>query len=107
MKIKVPKSIRLGIYRYRIKFDHKMLMTSGNVGEHRPSAGEIALDPHMSDASMTHSMNHEVMHHINAQYKVGLDEDGIDRISMGWSEYMERCLGIKYDWKTMKKEQKG
>ena len=102
LQVKVPRVIKLGIHRYRIRFDHTMLMVNGNVGEHRVSSGEIALDPHMAQSSMTHVLNHEIMHHINQQYKCGLDEDGIDRIAMGWAEYMERGLGIKYDWSEIR-----
>ena len=104
IRVKVPNVIRLGIYKYRIKFDHAMLITNGNVGEHRPSTGVIALDPHMSAPSQTQCLNHEVLHHICNQYKLGLGEDDIDRLATGWAEYMERGLGIQYDWSGIRGE---
>jgi hypothetical protein len=102
MKIKIPRKIKLGIYTYKIMFDKTMILVDGNVGEHRPNSGVIALAPHMSNAGLYQSFNHEVLHHINSQYKLGLDEDAIDRLATGWAEFMERGLGIQLDWSDIK-----
>jgi len=103
MKVKVPKEIKLGIYRYKIKFDKTMQLVSGNVGEHRPSNGEIALAPYMSEPSRIITLNHEVLHHISDQYRMHLDEDAVDRLAFGWAEFMQ-SLGIELDWSDIRED---
>jgi hypothetical protein len=102
MKLKVPRKIKLGIYTYKIKFDKTMVFTTGNCGEHRPADGEIALAPGQSSTALSQCFFHEVIHHINSQYKIGLDEDNIDRLATGWAEFTERGLGIQLDWSDIK-----
>ncbi len=100
MKVKIPRRIKLGIYTYKIKFDPTMQLTEGNVGEHRPFKGEIALAPYMSNTARILTLNHEVLHHISEQYKLHLDEDTIDRLACGWAEFM-KSLGIELDWREI------
>jgi len=97
MKVKIPRKIKLGVYTYTIKFDNTMQLTAGNVGEHRPFRGEIALAPYMSNTAKILTLNHEILHHVSDQYKMHLDEDAIDRLSFGWAEFMQ-SLGIEFDW---------
>jgi hypothetical protein len=79
-----------------------MLLINSNLGEHRPSCSEIAINPDMSSSAKIQTFYHEVMHHINSQYKLGLGEDDIDRLANGWAEFMQKGLGIELDWSDIK-----
>ncbi len=91
----------MGIYTYTIKFDPTMQLTEGNVGEHRPFKGEIALASYMPKTARILTLNHEILHHISDQYRLHLDEDTVDRLAFGWAEFM-KALGIELDWGEIK-----
>ncbi len=47
------------------------------------------------------TFNHEILHHISAQYQLDLDEKEIERLSFGLAEFMQ-ALGIELDWTLIK-----
>lgn len=96
MKVKVPKTIRIGVYNYEIKFVD--LDDYGLLGQCLTDEGLIKIAPRKPSGVTNVSFLHEVTHAVNDVYRCRIEDDNIDRIAHGIAEFLFNNLGIEFDW---------
>jgi len=100
MKIKVPKSIRIGAHNYSVAYRENMKLDDNWRGACNQRTAEILIDP-IGGETINRSFLHEVTHMIDFNYEINLHEDDVSRLAHGIAELLE-SLGIELDWSDIK-----
>ena len=107
MKIKIPSSIKLGVYPYKIRFKPNLKVDEGFHGAIQRRTEEINIEPTISKPMRDVTLLHEVGHHIDLIYECGLSEENISRFANGMAEFLFNNLEIEFDWSDIKEAEDG
>lgn len=97
MKVKIPQSVKIGNFNYKIKFTEHLKIDENWRGSCNQRTGLIEIDPIGGD-SMNRTFVHEVIHMIDFNYGCDLNEDTASRIAHGIAEFIFDNLGIELEW---------
>uniref|UniRef100_A0A6M3KLG6 SprT-like domain-containing protein n=1 Tax=viral metagenome TaxID=1070528 RepID=A0A6M3KLG6_9ZZZZ len=97
MIVKVPRSIKIGNFNFKVKFTEHLKVDDNWRGSCNQRKGLIEIDP-IAGNSMNRTLIHEVVHMIDFNYECGFDEDTTSRIANGVSELIFDNLGVELDW---------
>lgn len=98
MIVKVPGEIKIGIYPYTLEAVKDLKLKQGSWGVTNLVTKEIRIDSNLPQIELNQTLIHEVLHIISANYQCALDEDNVERIANGLSEFLFDNLGIEFDW---------
>ncbi len=103
MKVKVPNEIRIGAYKYKVEFNSHLCYDSNWAGSCCHREAKIVVDSLGSRQTLDITLIHEILHMIDKNYSIHIEEDNIDRIACGIMEFLT-SLGIELDWSNIKEE---
>jgi hypothetical protein len=101
MKIVVPDKLKCGAYIYDLRMVKDLVVSSNQVGERRPHYSEIVIDEVLHPQQRDVTLLHEYIHLVDDVYVLHLEEDDIDRLAMGFMEFLQ-SLGIELEWHLAK-----
>ena len=102
MKIKVPQKIRISAEDYEIFFQPHLSVDDAQSGQVWFRKNLIRVDPCFPRSAQFATLIHEVIHIIDRCYKCHLEEDNVERLARGISEFLANNLGIEFDWSDIK-----
>lgn len=99
MKVKIPKQIKIGSLRGNIKYTPFLKGDNNWRASYNERSEELEIDSSYinQESIRDRSFMHEVIHMIDINYEVGLDERAINKIAHGMIEFM-REIGLEFDW---------
>lgn len=97
-RIKIPKVIKLGIYPYKVTYQSNLKMDDGYAGVVNHRKLLIEIDPVQAKVHKDETLIHEVVHIIGNIHSIHLQEDDVDRIAQGMSEFLFNVLEVELDW---------
>jgi len=98
--IVVPRRIKIGPFSYDIKLVRGLRYYNGASGHITFEGGTVELDDVVREPMKSCHFLHEMVHAIDINASVGLDEDGVDRMANGFAELLQQ-LGIKLDYSAL------
>ena len=98
MKVKVPREIKSGPYPYSITLSPDLKLNEGCWGTTHYVRRVVRIDSGLPLIERNQTLLHEVLHVISSTYQCALDEDNVERIANGLSEFLFNNLGIELDW---------
>jgi len=98
MRVKVPKTIKIGTHTYTIKFNHHLRSDDNKYAEvnHRTQAIDIWADAAVS--LKNESLLHELIHIGEFIYRVEINDADVDRLAETVAEFLFNNLDIELDW---------
>ena len=90
--MKIPKEVKIGGIKYIIEIsEHKDddLTEIKNWGITSYANCKIRLNNDVNSQKIWQTLFHEILHIINIEYKTGLKEDNIERISNGFYAFLK------------------
>ena len=100
MKVKVPKYIEIGSLTGSVSFADNIRVDDGWRATYNQRTAKLEIDK--SCGMMTdRTFLHEVVHMIDINYEVDLNEQSISRIANGIYEFMINNLGLEFDWQDI------
>ncbi len=106
MKVKIPREINIGTYKYIVKLDSN-LPDFGLLGQCQTDDGIIKLSPEQNINVRNVSLLHEVTHAIKDVFRFDADDDTVDRIAHGMAEFLFNNLEIEFDWSLIQGGENG
>ena len=90
MRVKLPETLRITPYTYRVVPVTKLLNTDHcrMYGECDTANLEIRLDDGNNDQHMRQTLLHEVLHAISNHATLGIEEDTIERLANGMLAFL-------------------
>ena len=102
MKVKIPPKIKVSIGDYEIFYQPHLSIDESQCGQVWFRKNLIRIDPCFPANEQFVTLIHEVLHIVDRFYKCHLEEDNVDRIARGISEFLVNNLGIEYDWSDIR-----
>lgn len=105
MKVKIPREIELLTHKYQISFNPKEMASTGCAGLTRHLYQKIYLDKTVTPPSeLNQILFHEILHVIERQFSIKIDDADIDRLSQGLIAILTDCFGIELSWEDIEEE---
>ena len=98
MKIKVPKTVKIGANQYSVFTKKDMKFHEGHNGESSHIRQVIVVDAIYPPTENFSTLLHECLHLISDQYYCELDEANIERLSNGLCDVLINSFQIELDW---------
>lgn len=98
MKVKVPKKIWIGATDYKIKLSEHLRIDEARFGCIDRRLGTITIDKYQRNTSRSVSFYHEVLHQINDDVTLHLDDDDIDRLATALNLFLVQNKLLELDW---------
>ena len=98
MKVLIPNEIKSGPYPYEVKLTPDLKLNEGTWGSTHFVKRVVRVDAGLPLLERNQTLIHELLHVISSTYQCALDEDNIERIANGLSEFLFDNLGIEFDW---------
>lgn len=101
IKIKVPQVIKIGCYSYKVLFRCNMRNDEGFEGACQHRLDEIAIEPTISPVRKVVVLLHEIIHLIDRNHEINLDDATTSRLANGLTELLLDNLHIEFDWEDI------
>lgn len=98
MKIKVPKTIKIGVHEYGIVYNPLLWHEDAMKGCVNHLKQKIEIDPALAPSQKLVTLLHEINHIITDTLRCKLDDDETDRMAQGMAELLFNNLNIEFDW---------
>ena len=98
MELKAPQEIRIGVHKYSVVFNPNLYHDFKQYGTAYHRKCLIEIEPSINNPEKMVTLIHEIIHIIKNQYSCDINEDDIDRLANGFSEFLTNSLGIDFDW---------
>lgn len=102
MKIKIPKTIKIGAYKYVIKYRSGLAKHAGCTGQCYTSDATIWIDPSELVQTRDVTIVHEILHCISDVERLSLEENDLDRIAHCLVRTLRDDCNIEFDWSDIK-----
>lgn len=98
MKIKIPKTVKIGTHTYSIELDPHLHSDEKDYGQinYRAQTIRVWLDAPLSIKN--EALLHEVIHLAQSIYRVDISDADIDRVAETIGGFLFNNLGIEFDW---------
>lgn len=103
MRVKIPKTIKIGAHTYSIKFNPHLHCDEARYGNCNHRTQEIQIWSEAPDSLKDECLIHEVIHIAELCCRIDVADSDIDRISHIILELLSENLGIEFDWSDIKK----
>lgn len=98
MKVKIPKTIKIGTLLYGVVFTPHLVADDKLFGRTDTRRQEIQIDNDIPFSCMNITLLHEILHIIQDVYRVDMTDENTDRVASGIAELLFNNLGIEFDW---------
>ena len=103
MKILVPRIVWIGATDYKIKINPYLRVDEARLGCIDRRLGTISIDKNLRDSNKSASFYHEVLHAINDDSTLHLDDDTIERLANALNDFLFRNSILELDWSGLDK----
>ena len=104
MKVKVPKKIKIATHLYDVKYDLHLRHDEACYGQVNHRNQIISIETSVPPSIRNQTLLHEVIHIVDKTYVCRMDEDDLERLSNGLSEFLFDNLGIEFDWSLIRED---
>jgi len=98
MKVKIPKEIKIGAWKYGVDLVRGLKIKDGYWGDTRHTRHTLAIDKDLPNLERDSTLIHEVLHIIDQQFVLKLSEEDITRLENGLAEFLFNNLRIEFVW---------
>lgn len=102
MKIKVPSNYKFLSQNYTISFASHLWHDEHDAGQAIHRTGQIKIDPSINKSEWLVTLNHELIEVMKHHLSLKLDHDDLDRIALGFANFMVEGLKLEFDWSDIK-----
>ena len=100
MKVKVPQTIPVGSWLFKIVLAPELLLNHSLLGQCLTDRQTIKIDATTTEQTKNQALWHEAFHAINDVYHCGLNEENIDRLGHGVLTILNH-MGVELDWSDL------